>query len=277
MPELPEVETIRRGLQANLVDDQVESVQVLRSQSIAHPAPRLLAQNLPGHKFLSIGRRGKYLIMSLTGDAALIVHLRMSGRLLLVPGNTVGGKFLRVRLKLISGRELHFEDMRVFGRVWFKNENELIADVVPALDLLGVEPLAQLTGAGLFKLLRNKSQAVKSAIMDQQLLAGIGNIYADESLFHARIHPQLQAKRVTRAQSERLVEEICRVLNRAIDLGGSSLRDYTDSQGVNGNYQHTACVYGRTGKPCQVCGRTIERMRISGRSAHFCRNCQRKT
>jgi len=277
MPELPEVETIRRGLQATLVGDQIESVQVLRSQSVAHPRPRVLAQNLPGHKFLAIARRGKYLIMSLTKDAALIVHLRMSGRLLLVPGNSVGGKFLRVRLKLTSGRELHFEDMRVFGRIWFKTENELLTDVVPALDLLGVEPLTQLTGPGLFKLFRNRSQAVKSAIMDQQLLAGIGNIYADESLFHARIHPQLPAKRVTRAQSERLVAEICRVLNRAIALGGTSLRDYTDSQGVNGNYQHAASVYGRTGQPCQVCGRDIKRVRIGGRSSHFCANCQRKT
>jgi formamidopyrimidine-DNA glycosylase len=133
-----------------------------------------------------------------------------------------------------------------------------------------------LNGPALIRLFKNKSQAVKSALLDQHLIAGIGNIYADESLFLARIHPQLPAGRVTKIQSERLAKEICSVLTRAIKLRGSSLRDYTDSEGVNGNYQLSAFVYGRTGKPCHTCGSSIRRVRVGGRSSHFCPKCQIK-
>jgi formamidopyrimidine-DNA glycosylase len=276
MPELPEVETIRRGLLASILGEEVDVVEVLRPASIAHPAPKLFTRKLKGHKFVGAQRRGKYLILELSGDAVLIVHLRMSGRLLLVESEAPQGKFLRVRIGLKSGRELHFEDMRVFGRLWFKERAESLDQIVPALGLLGAEPLDGLSGPILSKLFKNKSQPVKSALLDQHLIAGIGNIYADESLFRARIHPQLPAGRVTKIQSERLAQEICSVLNRAIELRGSSVRDYTDSQGVNGNYQLDACVYGRTGKPCRTCGSAISRVRIAGRSSHFCPKCQLK-
>jgi len=274
MPELPEVETIRRGLLKSLVGEEVAHVKVLRPDSIAHPTPALFTKRLPGHKFVDVQRRGKYLILNLSGDAALIVHLRMSGRLLLVKTKARPGKFLRVRIGLKSGRELHFEDMRVFGRLWFKGKAEALNQAVPGLSELGVEPLEGMSGADLTKLFKNKSQAVKSALLDQRLIAGIGNIYADESLFRARIHPQLPAGQVSKVQSERLAKEICAVLTRAIELRGSSLKDYTDSEGVNGNYQLDALVYGRDGQPCRNCGSAIKRVRIVGRSSHFCPKCQ---
>jgi formamidopyrimidine-DNA glycosylase len=277
MPELPEVETIRRGLLASILGEEISSVEVLRRDSVAHPNVDLFKRKLIGHKFVDAERRGKYLMLMLSGDAALVVHLRMSGRLLLVNGDAPAGKFLRVRLALKSGRELRFEDMRVFGRLWFKAKGENLNQVVSGLKDLGVEPLDQLTGDLLSKLLKNKSQAIKSALLDQRLLAGIGNIYADESLFRAGIHPQLPAGRLTMAQAERLSSEIRSVLALAIELRGSSLRDYTDSEGVNGNYQLDALVYGRAGKPCRVCGAAVKRVRIVGRSAHFCPKCQKKS
>jgi formamidopyrimidine-DNA glycosylase len=276
MPELPEVETIRRGLLSSLIGEEVDAVKVLRADSIGHPTPALFAKHLPGHKFVDIERRGKYLICKLSGDAALIVHLRMSGRLLLVKRKALPGKFLRVWIGLKSGRALHFEDMRVFGRLWLKGKAEALDEAVPGLAELGVEPLDGLTGAALLKLFKNKSQAIKSALLDQRLIAGIGNIYADESLFRAGIHPQLAAGRLSKAQSERLAKEICVVLSRAIELRGSSLRDYTDSEGVNGNYQLKALVYGRDGEPCRNCKSTIKRVKIGGRSSHFCPECQVK-
>jgi len=166
--------------------------------------------------------------------------------------------------------------MRVFGRLWFKGKAETMAKAVPGLSELGVEPLEGLSGVALTKLFKGKSQAVKSALLDQRLIAGIGNIYADESLFRAGIHPQLPAGKVSKVQSERLAREICAVLNRAIELRGSSLRDYTDSEGVNGNYQLDAFVYGRDGEPCRTCKTVIKRVRIVGRSSHFCPKCQVK-
>jgi formamidopyrimidine-DNA glycosylase len=201
----------------------------------------------------------------------------MSGRLLIVKGSKEKGKFLRVAFELKSGKQLHFEDMRVFGRLWFKSPSESFEKVIPTLAELGVEPLEDLTGSHLHKLFKNKKQPVKSALLDQRLIAGVGNIYADESLFRARIHPQRSAGTVTLPECKRLSEEIIAVLNQAIKLGGSSVRDYVDSDGTNGNYQNTANVYGRKGEPCRVCKKPIERVRIVGRSSHFCPNCQKRT
>jgi formamidopyrimidine-DNA glycosylase len=276
MPELPEVETIRRGLKESLVGDEIVSVQILRADSVAHPAPAVMARELPGHKVFDVDRRGKYLLIIFSNGGRLVVHLRMSGRLLVLKGKTKVGKFLRVRLQLKSGRELHFEDMRVFGRLWFQASDQALEVVVPGLSLLGLEPLPQLSGKSIYELFRKKIQAIKSALLDQRFITGIGNIYADESLFCARLHPLMPAGKLTRPQADRLAQAINRVLNHAIELGGSSLRDYTNSAGVNGNYQHAAFVYGRKGEPCLSCGHLIERIKIAGRSSHFCPVCQKR-
>jgi len=175
---------------------------------------------------------------------------------------------------LASGRELHFEDMRVFGRLWFKPKGKTFEDVIPSLVQLGVEPLESLTSAHLSSAFKGKNQAVKTALLDQHILAGVGNIYADESLFLSGIHPTIAAGKVSDEQLNRLVENVQLVLSRAIESGGSTLRDYTDSSGVNGNYQNLAWVYGREGEPCRQCSSLIERIKLNGRSSHFCIQCQ---
>jgi len=302
MPELPEVETVRRGLQLALAGEAIVAVEVLRDASIAFPDVDAFIAALPGHKFGQVLRRGKYLLIELDRGAGLACHLRMSGRLIVREASESGPKasktsrtaktpkattksanaeknirapqFLRVRIMLASGRELHFEDMRVFGRLWFKPKGKTFEDVIPSLLQLGVEPLESLTSAHLSTAFQGKNQAVKTALLDQHILAGVGNIYADESLFLSGIHPTIAAGKVSDEQLNRLVENVQLVLSRAIESGGSTLRDYTDSSGVNGNYQNLAWVYGREGEPCRQCSSLIERIKLNGRSSHFCTQCQ---
>jgi formamidopyrimidine-DNA glycosylase len=276
MPELPEVETVRRGLNKVLKGEEIAGVEVLRQLSIGHPDAKKFAKGLTGKAFTTVDRRGKYLLINFKDGSGLAVHLRMSGRLLFLKETKPKGKFLRVAFKLKSGKQLHFEDMRVFGRLWYKEPAHSFEEIIPTLGELGVEPLEELTGSYLHKVFKNKKQPIKSALLDQRLIAGVGNIYADESLFRAKLHPQTLAGNVTLTECNRLAEEIISVLSQAIKLGGSSVRDYTDSDGVNGNYQNTAYVYGRKGDACRVCQTPIERVRIVGRSSHFCPSCQKR-
>lgn len=273
MPELPEVETVRRGLLMDLPGVTVYNVEVLRPDSIGCPGWQEFCQAMAGHTFEGIGRRGKYLLFYLAGGAGLVAHLGMSGRLLIrhAPGPA---SHLRVRMLLSSGRELHFEDMRVFGRLWYVSPGQNWQDVVPALAELGAEPLDGLSAALLAQAFAGKSQPVKSALLDQRLVAGIGNIYADECLFRAGINPLRPAGDLRPGELDRLVSCIQQVLTEAINLGGTTLRDYTDSRGVNGNYQEESWVYGRAGEPCRWCGTPVTRVKLAGRSAHFCSRCQ---
>lgn len=274
MPELPEVETVCRGLKKALLGDSIAQVNVLRKDSIASPVPKEFAKLLLGHHFVDVRRRGKYILIDLDNQAGLVCHLRMSGRFLVVPPNTAHGKFLRVHMTLKSGRELHFEDMRVFGRLWYVPSGTKFEKIVPALQKLGVEPLPQLTAAQLESAFKNRKQSVKSALLDQTLVAGVGNIYADESLFRAGIHPASAAGALKSVHLTRLADTIVQVLDNAITLGGSTLSDYKTVEGMNGNYQHQAWVYGRTGEECRTCSKKIERMKIGGRSSHYCPTCQ---
>ncbi|HEY9788290.1 MAG TPA: bifunctional DNA-formamidopyrimidine glycosylase/DNA-(apurinic or apyrimidinic site) lyase [Candidatus Obscuribacterales bacterium] len=274
MPELPEVETIRRGLEHHLVGDVFSGVNVLRKQSIEFPSASDFAKKLPGHRIIGVQRRGKYILINLDRGAGLAVHLRMSGRLIVAARKTEPSSFLRVVMPLESGRELRFEDMRVFGRLWYIPAGKSFAEVIPALKELGVEPLEDLNAIYLREAFSRRRQCIKAALIDQTIIAGIGNIYADEALFHAGIHPETSASALKAGQLERLCVAIGDVLSNAIKLGGSTLRDYTNSEGVNGNYQHSAWVYGRKGEACRVCSGLIERVKIAGRSSHFCRHCQ---
>jgi formamidopyrimidine-DNA glycosylase len=274
MPELPEVETVRRGLERQLPGESVLAVEVLRSDSIAYPEVGQFCELLVGHRFQKLMRRGKYLLIELDRNAGLAVHLRMSGRLLLVDKKVKAGPHLRVRIKISGGRELRFEDMRVFGRLWYVPSGSQFEKIVSGLAELGVEPLEALSASDLKVALANRSQAIKSSLLDQTVIAGIGNIYADESLFEAGINPLRSARDLSLDELVRLAEKIKIVLERAIALGGSSIRDYTDSSGVNGSYQHESLVYGRAGQPCRVCATAIERIRLVGRSTHFCKQCQ---
>jgi len=274
VPELPEVETVCRGLSQTLPGDRIKAVAVLRKESIGYPSPEEFEASLPGHRFEKLARRGKYLLITLDKGAGLAVHLRMSGRLLLSDRARQAGSHLRVRISLDSGRELRFEDMRVFGRLWYVPPGSFFEEIVSGLADLGVEPLENLSGRHLHQSLGRRTQAIKSALLDQRVVAGLGNIYADESLFAARINPLRSAGDLTRRELDRLTRQIQAVLQRAIDLGGSTLRDYKDSRGVNGSYQEESFVYGRAGLPCLSCGGPIRKLRLAGRSTHFCPRCQ---
>ncbi len=274
MPELPEVETVCRGLSAKIIGDSIASAIVLRQDSIGYPAVKDFIRQVPKHRFESISRRGKYILIALDKRAALVVHLRMSGRLLLVEGGKATSPFLRVRLLLKSGRELQFEDMRVFGRIWYVPPSKTLEQIIPTLSELGIEPLTQLSEAVLKKLFQGRKQLIKSALLDQRLIAGIGNIYADESLFQAGINPLRAAGSLSLSELAQLCQAIRDVLGCAIESGGTTLRDYTDSDGVNGRYQHQSWVYGRTGEACRVCKKAIARVKIGGRSSHYCPQCQ---
>jgi formamidopyrimidine-DNA glycosylase len=274
LPELPEVETVCRGLQLQLPGAVISEVDVLREDSVGYPTVDQFIQQLPGHRFESVSRRGKYILINLDSGAGLACHLRMSGRLLVMKEKTPAGKFLRVRIGLKGGRELRFEDMRVFGRLWYIPSGMTFVDVIPTLGELGVEPLDEMSGLILADLFVGKKQPIKSALLDQRLIAGIGNIYADESLYQSGINPLRPAGTVKKAELEKLAVEIQKVLKRAIKHRGSTLSDYTDSEGVNGNYQNKAGVYGREGLACRTCKNPIERVKIAGRSSHFCLKCQ---
>ncbi len=274
MPELPEVETVARGLERAIVGDAVASVEVLRTDSIAFPDVDQFCELLVGHSIESVTRRGKYVVANLSDGARLVVHLRMSGRLVVKRARAQADRFLRVRIKLKSKRELHFEDMRVFGRIWYVAPDLALNMVVSGLESLGVEPLTDLQPRYLKDKFSGKRQAIKSALLDQSIIAGIGNIYADECLFLSGIHPMLPAGDLKLAQLETLVANIIKVLENAISLGGSTLRDYRDAQGENGNYQGEAWVYGREGEQCRRCSDVIMRVKLSGRSSHFCPRCQ---
>jgi formamidopyrimidine-DNA glycosylase len=276
MPELPEVETVRLGLEKFLVGDSFSGVQVLRNDSVGYPSVKEFAKGLTGRTVVGAKRRGKYLLLELDSNAWLGVHLRMSGRLIVADKKHREPQFLRVLIKLKSGRELRFEDMRVFGRMWYVPPGEDVLKVIPALQELGPEPLEGLSADHLVKSFRGKKQAIKTALLDQTIIAGLGNIYADEVLFQTGIHPLSLAGSITEKDAEKLVVAIAKTLKKAIKHGGTTLRDYANSEGVNGNYQHQSWVYGREDEPCRVCGTEIERIKLAGRSAHYCGNCQKK-
>jgi formamidopyrimidine-DNA glycosylase len=274
MPELPEVETVRLGLLKKLPGKKVVDVKVLRPASIGYPEPAQFARSLKGHRFEDIQRRGKYILFELNDGAMMVVHLRMSGRLLINAQSAARREHIRVRIALDSGEELVFEDMRVFGRLWFVPSSKKVERVVSGLADLGIEPLEKLSGRYMQEAFRKRTQAIKSALLDQTVIAGIGNIYADESLHLARINPRKPARELSLAELDELAKQIKHVLSKAIDARGSSLRNYTDDEGVNGDYQNRALVYGRTGEPCRNCGTEIERVKLAGRSSHYCPECQ---
>lgn len=282
MPELPEVETVARGLNQFLQGEVVRSVRVLREDSIGYPRADEFEKLLKTHTFGKARRRGKYIIVSLSMNASLVVHLRMSGRLVLKEKAVTAKQlsalektnFVRVRMVLESGKELHYEDMRVFGRLWYVPAGLTVESIVPGISSLGVEPLTDLTVDYLVKAFRGKNQPVKNALLDQRIIAGIGNIYADESLFLSGINPLLPAGKLKRDQISVLCDRVVSVLTRAIELGGTTFSDYQNLSGVNGDYQNAAQVYGREAEDCHQCGSSIERLKLAGRSSHFCPKCQ---
>src|SRR5579863_699735 len=281
MPELPEVETIARGVDARVRGDRIVDVWFGTHREPFKTTPARQAEGLREREIVSVHRTGKHIVVDLGGDhgptqksspqisAQWIVHLGMTGRLLVTTPDAELAKHTHARLRLASGRELRFVDPRRFGRLEFRDLRTGQGFTGP-----GAEPLA-IEKAEFADLFRGRKLAIKAALLNQTLLAGVGNIYADEGLFRAGIRPRRRAERLTRAELERLRRALRTVLEQAIKLGGSSVSDYVDAEGVRGFFQLEHCVYQRTGKPCLKCGNAIKRIVVAGRSTHYCAHCQR--
>ena len=280
MPELPEVETVRRGLERQARGFAVARVEVLRARAIASPAaPAAFAAALQGTRLGAWQRRGKYLMgqLSREGDDAGTwgVHLRMTGQFLWLDTPQPPCPHTRVQLFNPAGQELRFVDTRSFGQMWWVPPGQPAASVITGLQRLGPEPFsARFTAAYLRERLRGSSRAIKTALLDQALVAGVGNIYADESLFAAGIRPTTRCSQLSLGQLERLRQALVEVLDTSIGAGGTTFSDFRDLTGSNGNYGGVAWVYRRGGEPCRRCQTPIRREKLGGRSSHWCPNCQ---
>lgn len=288
MPELPEVETVRRGLMDTIVGRRIESADVSGLRTVRRTSPEAVADGLTGATITGFGRRGKYLLGQLDSGLRLMIHLRMSGQVLVAAPGATPPPHAHVRIRfspataaatgtLDAPAELWFVDPRTFGEVVVYEPSQE-PSLLPELARLGVDPVAdpfdRLLLAGL---LRSRSRQLKALLVDQHVIAGIGNIYADEILHRARVHPDRISSSLSSGAITRLHVAIGAVLGAAIEARGSTLADaqYVDLMGAPGNYQHDHAVYGRAGKRCRTCGRGIIRRTVRGRSAHFCPVCQR--
>lgn len=272
MPELPEVETIVRGLAQRIIGDRVISVWVgEKPEPLKSPAAEI-TRTLEGTRISAVRRVGKHIVLDLESRQLprrrqFIVHLGMTGNLVVTPPSAELKPHTHLIARLESGRELRFVDHRRFGRLSVvRNEAGFAAPGSEPLDV-GFEIFAQL--------FRGRKAPIKSALLDQKLLRGIGNIYADESLFRAGIRPRRRTHRISRAELRRLYHAVQQVLNEAIAAGGSSISDYVNSDGEEGLFQVEHRVYGREGEPCLVCGAAIKRVVLAGRSSHYCPHCQK--
>jgi len=278
LPELPEVETVMRGLRGPLEGRRILRTEV-RVPGLRWPFPGDLVERLSGRRVEHLERRAKYILVYLEGAEALMVHLGMSGRMVVLPlgSNRPPEKHDHVVFHTDEGMEIRFNDARRFGMLDLVAAEKLATHRL--LRDLGPEPLTRaFDGAYLSRVLTGKSAPIKAALLDQRLVAGIGNIYACEALFIAGISPKRLARNVPGRRAEALAAAVKEVLTRAIEAGGSSLRDYVQSDGELGYFQHQWAVYGRAGAPCPGCdseGGVVMRVVQSGRSTFYCPRCQR--
>jgi formamidopyrimidine-DNA glycosylase len=269
MPELPEVETVRRKLAPAIEGRKIARVETAADSYFFLTRPARLKRELPNRRIVDLRRLGKYLIAKLDDDRGLLLHLGMTGQLFLSDAPKLD-PHMHLRLAFADGPpQLVFRDVRKFGKVALIKQLER----EPRIAKLGVDAL-QATGRELWQQARHRKIPVKTLLLDQGVLAGVGNIYADEALFGANIRPTRPARRLSLAHCEKLVGELRRVLECAIDAGGSSISDYLQPDGAQGEYQNQHLVYGRTGQPCPKCHQPIQRRMLGGRSTHWCNRCQ---
>ena len=271
MPELPEVEITRRGLAAHLTGLKIADV-VIRNAQLRWPIPKSLPRLLRGQTIVSLKRRAKYLLMD-CGSGTLILHLGMSGSLRILSTNTPQDKHDHFDLILSNGTLVRLRDPRRFGAVLWHSGDPATH---PLLATLGPEPLEKDFDAHyLYQATRGRSISIKQCIMDNHIVVGVGNIYANESLFRAGIRPQLAAGKLSLPRCTKLVAEIRATLAEAINLGGSTLRDFVNTSGQPGYFQQTYWVYGRAGEPCRRCGAPVKQIRQGQRSSFYCGTCQK--
>jgi formamidopyrimidine-DNA glycosylase len=287
MPELPEVETVCRQLDPEIRGRAIELLEVLDARWCRPMPPETLARKVEGAEVEGLGRRGKYLLLGLEGKRTLVMHLRMTGNLVLVEGErrldpsegrrlyeaerSVSERHLRARFRLGDGRELWFTDPRRFGEAFLIDNAKLDARFVK----LGIEPFsAEFTPEALGAMAANRTAPLKSFLLDQSGVAGVGNIYADEALFRARLHPLSPAGSMKPEHLEALRHAVVAALEAGIAGGGASIDDYRDGRGEKGTMQDEFLVHTREGEPCPRCDGTIVRIVVSGRSTYYCPSCQ---
>ena len=293
MPELPEVETVRKGLERKLNNFVIHKTEILRSSIISFPANEYeFKDGIKNSLIEKWDRRGKYLIAnlkkysddslnkyeisSLKNNGKLIIHLRMTGHFNWLQTVIPPCKHTRVRFFNKKNNELRFIDVRSFGQIWWVKDGLDPKRIIKGLGSLGPEPFSEdFNIPYLSKQFSKRTKSVKSVLLDQTIIAGIGNIYADESLYEAGISPFRKARSIKKYELLKLKDSIIEVLKKSIGSGGTTFSDFRDIEGLNGNYSMQAKVYRRTGEECKICRNLIERKKISGRSTHWCRKCQK--
>ena len=269
MPELPEVETTVRALRPPLLGKTITGVRNSWPRHIATPSPEALQERISGRRIEAIDRRGKYLVFTLSGGETLIIHLRMTGHLSVVDEDAPVTAHTHTIFTLAGGKELRFRNPRKFGRVY------LVREPGDVLGKLGPEPLEpDFTPARLREQLERRTKQLKTLLLDQTFIAGVGNIYADEALFHAGLHPQRPADSLEDGEIDALHAALQKVLRTGIEREGASIDRYVKPDGSRGTMQEVVSVYKRTGEACYRCGTAIRRIVVAGRSTHFCPTCQ---
>lgn len=270
MPELPEVETTKRGIEPHILEITVDRVTV-RQAKLRWPIPEILVTRLPGHQFKNIHRRGKYLLLQ-SQVGTLIIHLGMSGSLRLADESSPYRKHDHVDIVFSNRLCLRFHDPRRFGCMLWTAENPYYH---PLLASLGPEPLSSdFTGNYLYRVSRNRKVAIKSLLMQSQIVVGLGNIYVNEALFLSGIDPRRSAARISEKRMDRLCNAISAILKRSIQQGGTTLRDFVNESGEPGYFQQRLNVYNKSGEPCPQCAMPIRHCRTGQRSTFYCSNCQ---
>jgi formamidopyrimidine-DNA glycosylase len=274
VPELPEVETIASDLRPHLVGRVIMRCELGFPNIVRHPEPEVFIDSIVGMRIAAVGRRGKYILIHLMDDLLLVVHLGMSGQLRLVEATTPLAAHTHAVFDLEDGRQLRYTDPRRFGRLLLGTESALLAS--RAMPPLGPEPIDPGFGADdMYQRLHRRRASLKAVLLDQATIAGVGNIYADESLHRAHLRPDRIAGSLSKKSVRRLHKSLRESLLVAIQNRGSSVDTYRDAWGDFGGQQEKLLVYGRAGEPCFTCGRPLSLVRIAGRSSVFCRRCQR--
>jgi formamidopyrimidine-DNA glycosylase len=270
MPELPEVETVARSLRPKLVGRKIVDIRNTWPRHIDRPDYAGFINRIRGRMITDVSRRGKFLLFPLDNGETLIIHLRMSGHLAVILPQTPADKHTHTIFELDNGLELRFRDTRKFGRIYLvKNQDEVLGK-------LGPEPLVEdFSVETLNEIMRGKRRLLKPFLLDQTMIAGIGNIYADEALFYAGLHPRRRTDTLAEWDIKKLHEGIQHVLWLGVQREGASINTYLKPNGEKGNMQEDVKVFRRTGEPCFKCGNPIQRIVLGGRSTHFCENCQK--
>lgn len=280
MPELPEVETIRLGLQKYIAGKTIRNVEIRVSEMFEGDK-----KNIIGAKIVGLKRIGKGLIIELDNDFVLAVHLKMTGQLVYrdaktkpvlspkVGGATLPSKYSHIIFSLDNGGFLYYNDLRQFGWIKVVGKDQLMQ--MPFFKEMGPEPLKDLT-LGLFeKIIKSSSVSIKPLLMDQKKIGGVGNIYANDALFDSGILPSRSAKQITQEETKKLYDSLLKILKKSLDYGGSSDENFVNALGQEGNYQKHALIYGREGEKCRVCGGIVKKIKLGGRGTYFCSNCQK--